>query len=103
MPDPSLSLNEVRKVARLARLALTDVELADAQRRLSAIIGYMERLKQVDLTGVEPLVHVGGETNVLRDDEPGQALPTQALLDMAPETWENFVKVPKVIDGGEGA
>lgn len=103
MPDHQLSLSEVRKVARLARLALTDEELADAQRRLSAIIGYMERLKKVDVTGVEPLVHVGGETNVLREDEAGPALPTQALLDMAPEVWEQFVKVPKVIDGGEGA
>ncbi len=99
--DPSiLSAAHVRKVAALSRLALSDDEVERYRHQLSAIITYVNRLKELDLAGVEPMAHVGDTTNRLDDDVPGPTLSTEALLRMAPRTWESFVRVPKVIDEG---
>ncbi len=96
-----LTADEVRKVARLSRLALTDEQVERYRGQLSAILGYVQRLQQVDLAGVEPMAHVGEAVNRLDDDVPGPTLPTQALMKMAPDTMPPFIKVPKVIgDGG---
>jgi aspartyl/glutamyl-tRNA(Asn/Gln) amidotransferase C subunit len=63
----------------------------------------MDRLRGIDLSGVEPLTSVGGGVNRLDDDVPGPVLTNEALLKMAPDTMAPFVKVPKVIDDGGGA
>ncbi|MFM9995838.1 MAG: Asp-tRNA(Asn)/Glu-tRNA(Gln) amidotransferase subunit GatC [Phycisphaerales bacterium] len=102
----ALSASEVRKVAKLSRLALTDDQVEVYRGQLAAVLKYVERLRKVDLTGpggaaIEPLVHVGDATNRLDDDAPGQTLPTQTLMKMAPESLPPFVKVPRVMgDGG---
>jgi aspartyl-tRNA(Asn)/glutamyl-tRNA(Gln) amidotransferase subunit C len=98
-----LSEDYVRKVARLSRLALSDAEVEDCRVRLSAVIGYMERLRGLDLSGVEPMAHVAGLTNRLDADAPGPVLSNATLMAMAPERSEPFIKVPKVIDDGGGA
>lgn len=90
----------VRRVAHLSRLALSDAELDDARARLSAIVTYMERLRALDLAGLEPLTNVGGGVNRLGEDEPGPLLPRAALEGMAPAFEDGFVKVPRVLDGG---
>lgn len=98
-----LSDEDVRRIARLARLALDEGEVADCRERLSAVLGYVERLRTLDLEGVELLVHVGDQANRLAEDEPGPTLPNEVLLRMAPERMGPFVKVPKVLDEGVGA
>jgi aspartyl-tRNA(Asn)/glutamyl-tRNA(Gln) amidotransferase subunit C len=105
MPDQPRPLSEgdVRKVARLSRLAITDEQARVYQGQLAAVLGYMERLRQVDLAGVEPLTHVSGAVNRLDEDVPGATLPTEALMGIAPDAMPPFVKVPKVIDDGGGA
>lgn len=106
MPDPGhhqLSADYVRKVARLARLAPSDEQVEKYRGQLSAIITYMERLKTLDLAGVEPLANVGDFTNRMDEDGPGETLPNAVLMKMAPETMEPFIKVPKVLDEGGGA
>lgn len=106
MSDPGrhqLSADYVRKVARLARLAPTDAQVETYRTQLSAIITYMERLKGVDLTGVDPLTNVGDISNRMDEDVPGPVLPNEALMKMAPENMPPFVKVPKVLDEGGGA
>ncbi len=98
---PRLTADEVRKVARLSRLALTDEQVERYRGQLSAILGYVQRLQQVDLAGVEPMAHVGETVNRLDDDVPGPTLSVEALMKMAPDTMPPFIKVPKVIgDGG---
>ncbi len=98
---PRLTADEVRKVARLSRLALSDEQVEKYRGQLSAILGYVERLQQVDLSGVEPMAHVGGAVNRLDDDAPGPTLTNQTLMKMAPDVMEPFIRVPKVIgDGG---
>ncbi len=95
--------DEVRKIARLARLELSDAEVEDHRAALSAIVGYMERLRAVDLAGVEPLTHVGDTHTRLDDDVSTAGLPNSALMAIAPDTWEPFVRVPKVLEEGGGA
>lgn len=100
MPD-TLSLDQVKHVAKLARLALPPERLEMFTEQLGAILGYVEQLKEVDVAGVEPLAHAVRLTNVLRDDVPGPALQTAVALANAPATEGPFFKVPKVIGGDE--
>ncbi len=106
-PNPAaphgISLEQTRKIARLARLALTDAELAKAQLELSAVIGYVERLRELDLEGVEPLAGVSGAISEGELDEPGQMLPIEALASMGPAMQGRFLAIPKVLDEGGGA
>lgn len=96
-----LTADEVRKVSRLSRLALTDAQVEQYRAQLSAVLGYVDRLRGLDLAGVEPMAHVGEIVNRLDDDTPGPTLTNEALLAMAPDAMPPFVKVPKVIgDGG---
>lgn len=103
MPDPALTAEQVRKVAALARLAPTDEQVERYRSELAAILGYVERLRTLDLTGVEPLAHISEATNRLDPDEPGPTLSPDTLAQLAPETMGPFIKVPKVIDEGGGA
>ena len=95
-----LSADYVRKVARLSRLAVSDAEVAELQVKLSAVVGYVERLKELDLSGVEPMTNVADATNQLDEDVPGPTLATQTLMEMSPAAMPPFVKVPKVLDAG---
>jgi aspartyl-tRNA(Asn)/glutamyl-tRNA(Gln) amidotransferase subunit C len=103
LTDDPLTDDAVRKVARLSRLELTDAQVHEQRERLVAVLGYVERLRELDLDGVDPLANPAEEINRFRDDEPGAALPPEALAKMAPESYGVFVKVPKVIDEGGGA
>lgn len=103
MSNESLSPEYVRKVAKLSRLALSDEQVAKYGAQMSAVLGYMERLRELDLRDVEPMANVGGTTNRLDPDEPGKMLPNSALMKIAPETMPPFVKVPKVLGEGGGA
>ncbi|HYF15726.1 MAG TPA: Asp-tRNA(Asn)/Glu-tRNA(Gln) amidotransferase subunit GatC [Phycisphaerales bacterium] len=102
MRADGLSIEDVRRIAHLARLELTDAELADARVKLGAVMAYMERLSRVDVERVAPFAHAPTE-GAMREDVAGPTLPTAALLGMAPESWEGFVRVPKVLGDGGGA
>ncbi|MBI1190118.1 MAG: Asp-tRNA(Asn)/Glu-tRNA(Gln) amidotransferase subunit GatC [Tepidisphaera sp.] len=101
-----LTKDQTRKIARLARLALSDAELDKARLELSAVIGYVERLRGLDLEGVEPLA---GVTGAMRrgegdgSDEPGRMLPVEAMEKMAPAMRDRFLAIPKVLDDGGSA
>ena len=75
-----MDIDEVRKVARLARLDLPDDDLAVMARQLSAIIGYVDQLKELDTEGVEPLAHPLPVQNVFRADELRPSLPVEEAL-----------------------
>ncbi|MCC6428492.1 MAG: Asp-tRNA(Asn)/Glu-tRNA(Gln) amidotransferase subunit GatC [Phycisphaerales bacterium] len=103
MASHELSPEYVRKIARLARLELSDGEVARFQPQLAAVLGYVNRLSTLNLEGVEPLTNVADAVNRLDDDVPGPALPIAALLKMAPEAHERFVRIPRVLEDGGGA
>jgi aspartyl-tRNA(Asn)/glutamyl-tRNA(Gln) amidotransferase subunit C len=93
-----MDIKDVHKVARLARLELNDADIAVMARQLSAIIEYVDLLKQVDTDGVEPLAHPLPLQNVFRDDEPTPSLPVDEALRNAPNRIGDFFGVPAVLD-----
>lgn len=104
MSEPSkagLTLDDVRHVATLSRLALSDEHLSRLTGQLESILGYIDKLKEVDVTGVEPMAHALPLHNVLREDVVEPSLPVEKVLQNAPDTDGPFFKVPKVIGGDE--
>jgi aspartyl-tRNA(Asn)/glutamyl-tRNA(Gln) amidotransferase subunit C len=94
----SLSLDDVRTVAKLARLELTEPELAAMAEQLNRILGYVDQLRQVNTEGVEPLAHPLPLRNVFRDDEPQPSLPVDEALKNAPARVGDYFGVPAVFD-----
>ncbi len=101
--DESLSADDVRRVAKLARLRLDAAQIDRYRAQLAAVLGHMDHLRELDLEGVEPLTHVGEVTNRLRDDEPGPTLNPETIASLAPESAGGYVVVPKVLGDGGGA
>jgi aspartyl-tRNA(Asn)/glutamyl-tRNA(Gln) amidotransferase subunit C len=94
----SLSLDDVRKIALLSRLELSDDELAVLAPQLDAIVGYVTQLSEAPTDGVEPLAHALPVQNVFRDDEPAESLPVEAALANAPAKQGPFFRVPAVLE-----
>ena len=97
----SLSLDDVRKVASLARLELSDADFATMQQQLSAILDYVTQLNEIDTTGVEELAHPLPIVNVFRPDEPVPSLPVDSALENAPERIGDYFGVPAVFHSDE--
>ena len=92
---------EVRYVAGLANLTLTDTEAARLQADLDGILEHMDRLNEVDTAGVEPMAQVlfeAGETATLRADVAVPPLGNEAALANAPQPGAGYFKVPRVIE-----
>ena len=94
----SLTADEIRWVAHLARLELTDAELATMTRQLGAILDYVKQLQRVPTDGVEPLAHPLPLQNVFREDACTPSLPADAALANAPERHGDFYAVPAVLE-----
>ena len=93
-----LTRDDVLKLARLARISLTDEEVDEYANELSAILGYVEQLSTVDVTGLKPTNQVTGLTNVMREDEMRDYGYTPAdLLNIAPSVQANQIKVKRMI------
>ena len=101
MSEGRLSLDDVRHVAKLSRLALSEGQLAKLGPQLESILGYVAKIGEVDVSGVEPMAHATPLHNVLREDVVGAAMPLEKTLRNAPEVDGPFFKVPKVIGGDE--
>lgn len=97
--EPVLDIAAVRHVAKLARLAIAEDRLGDLQRELTAILGHIALLQEVNTDGLEPLAHPLPLTNRLRDDVPGATLSVESVLSNAPAREGDFLAVPKVLTG----
>ncbi len=95
-----LTPDDVRKVASLARLKVTDDEVASLTHDLSAILGYVDVLNEVDTSGVEPMVHAVELSNVFRADTIVESLPRAAALSNAPRSDGEHFLVPAIIEAG---
>ena len=93
-----ISLEQVRYVAELARLALDPAEEERLTGQLNAILEYMGQLAEVDTAGVEPTSHVLPLNNVLREDVAHECLPNAAALANAPAAEQGHFAVPKIIE-----
>jgi aspartyl-tRNA(Asn)/glutamyl-tRNA(Gln) amidotransferase subunit C len=86
--------DQVLHVARLARLRLTDDEVARMASELSTILDHIEKISELELEDVEPTSHVVEVENVLRADEPRESWPRERILDLAPDAADGGFRVP---------
>ncbi|HQB38001.1 MAG TPA: Asp-tRNA(Asn)/Glu-tRNA(Gln) amidotransferase subunit GatC [Deltaproteobacteria bacterium] len=93
-----ISVSDVVHVARLARLELADEEKTLFVSQMDAILGYVEKLKQLDTTGIQPTSHAVPIENAFRDDLVTPPISIDKALANAPERAGSFYKVPKVIE-----
>jgi aspartyl-tRNA(Asn)/glutamyl-tRNA(Gln) amidotransferase subunit C len=89
-----LDRNQVLHVARLARLELTEEEVDRMAVELSHVLDHIEKIRELDLDGVEPTSHVVDVVNALRPDVPEPSLPREVALQSAPEPLEGGFGVP---------
>ena len=89
---------DVRYVAKLARLGLTDEEAATYQAQLDDILDYVAKLKELDVDGIEPTAHAMPVENVFRADEPAICLDRDDVLANAPAVYQSLFDVPPVIE-----
>ncbi len=98
----SLSLEDVRHVATLARLGLSEDELVTMQQQLSSILGHIDVLNELDTDAIPPTAQVVPLTNVMRADEVIERFDQEIALANAPEHRHGFFAVPAVMGGDEG-
>ena len=94
----SISLDEVRHVARLARLVLDESEVVSFQGELNALLGHFADIQTIEETGVEPTSHAMSIRNVWSEDEPGPTLPRSEALRNAPVSRAGLFVVPVIIE-----
>ena len=93
-----ISREEVEQVARLARLHLSEEELERMREQLDAILAYIDKLRELDVEGVEPTSHAVPLVNVMRDDERAPSLSQEAALANAPDRAGELFRVPRIIE-----
>lgn len=94
----SVDIDTVRRIARLARIAVTGPEADALKGELNAILGFVEQLEEVDVSGVEPMTSVVDVTLKMRDDAVTDGGIAEKIVANAPETEDHYFVVPKVVE-----
>ena len=94
----NITIEQVKHVAHLARLALTDEEAEQLTKDLAAIIQYAEQLNELDTENVEPTTHVIDMKNVMRKDEPKEWITQEEALKNAPDHKDGLFRVPAILE-----
>lgn len=92
---------DVAYVSELARLELTEEEKTLFQAQLESIVGYVEKISEVDVEGVPPMMHGHDTVNAFRDDVVGESLPAETALANAPKRVGDEFLLPKIVEGAE--
>ncbi|MCY4062397.1 MAG: Asp-tRNA(Asn)/Glu-tRNA(Gln) amidotransferase subunit GatC [Chloroflexi bacterium] len=98
MPQAILSAEDVRAIADLARLELSDDDVARYQRQLSAILEYFQKLEELDTSHIDPTSSVLPLTNIMRPDQAGPALSVDEAIANAPDSDGAQFRVRAVLD-----
>ena len=98
----TIDREEVRKVANLARLNITEAEEAEFTVQLNSILEYFDRLSELDTTDVKPTTRAIETSNITREDRITPFPDKEELLNAAPEQQGEFFRVPKIISTDEG-
>ncbi len=94
-----LGTAEIERIAKLARIELSDAETAAMAVDLTAIVGFVEQLASVDIEGVAPTDQVTGLVDVWRDDVVVPSMPREALLANVPQQQDGYIVVKRVQNG----
>jgi aspartyl-tRNA(Asn)/glutamyl-tRNA(Gln) amidotransferase subunit C len=100
MDENKITIEEVRKVAKLAHLTLTEDEMTALRQDLDGILGYVTQLEAVDVSDVEPTTHAIPLEMPLRQDTVVQTLTRDEVLSNAPDEAEGMFRVPRIVEGG---
>ncbi len=93
----ALDIQTTKKLAELAKLEFNNEELIEIQHDLEQMIGFVEKLNEIDTSHVEPLTHITEGENTLREDEVKESIDIETALKNAPASRDRFFTVPKVI------
>ncbi len=96
-----IDIKTVDEVAHLARLEFTDDAKAEIANDMNRMLTFIDKLNELDTEGVEPLIYMTDEFNVMREDIPVETLNQKDALKNAPRKDSDYFKVPKVISQGE--
>ncbi len=97
-----LTVEEVRHVAMLARLGLTDEEVEKFRVQLLDVLGYIDMLKKVDTASIQPTAQILSHSNVMREDESRPSWPIEDILSNTPSQEDGFIRVPPVMEEVKG-
>ncbi|MES2762017.1 MAG: Asp-tRNA(Asn)/Glu-tRNA(Gln) amidotransferase subunit GatC [Bacteroidota bacterium] len=93
-----IDIKTVEEVAHLARLEFTEEGKSDILNDMNRMLAFVDKLNEMDTDGVEPLIYMTDEKNVMREDEPKETLTQKEALKNAPKKDSDYFKVPKVIE-----
>lgn len=97
-----ISEKQVKHIAKLARMELTDKELEKFQKELSSILDYVDKLKEVDTSGVEPISQVTELENITREDKQdkkeGRKEMAKKIVNQTPQKKDNYFQVPRILE-----
>ena len=96
-----IDIKTVDEVAHLARLEFTDEAKAEIANDMNRMLTFIDKLNELDTVGIEPLIYMTDEFNVMREDIPVETLNQKDALKNAPRKDSDYFKVPKVISQGE--
>jgi len=92
---------DVKYVSDLARLKLSEEETATFQSQLENIVKYVEKISEVNVDGIEPMMHGRKLVNAFREDEVRPSLPTETALGNAPKRVGDEFLLPKIVEGAD--
>lgn len=95
----ALTVDEIRQIARLARLELSDTEETLFTEQLNRLIEYVDEMSEVDTDGVSPMYHPLAGAQTFREDKPQASLPQEKVLSQAPDAEAGCFRVPKITEG----
>ena len=93
-----IDIKQIEQVASLSRINLTDVEKGALREQLTDILGYIEKLNELDTDGIQPMAYATAQKNIFREDKQESSLPRQKILELSPSSSNGFFKVPKVLE-----
>jgi aspartyl-tRNA(Asn)/glutamyl-tRNA(Gln) amidotransferase subunit C len=94
----NIDIQTIRKLAHLARLEFDETKEQEMLQDLNKILNWMDKLRELDTSAVEPLTHMSEEVNVLREDVAFNAISHEEGLRNAPKKDSDYFRVPKVLD-----
>jgi aspartyl-tRNA(Asn)/glutamyl-tRNA(Gln) amidotransferase subunit C len=93
-----IDTKQIEQIANLSRIKLADDEIDIFRKQLTDILGYIEKLNELDTDNVQPMAHATSIKNIFREDQQKSSFPRQKILELSPSSANGFFKVPKVLE-----
>ena len=98
MANKKITIDEVKHIAKLSKLDIPNDKLDYYVSELSQILDYFDIISKVDTSNVKPLINISDNINIYRNDKPEKGVDKNKFIKNCPETFGNYIKVPKILD-----